>query len=614
MNPYEEHSRRLSLIEHHRRTLVAGLCQLRAEVNFLVDTAYRERSAVLAQKESLSHGRAFPAGQFFHPLHELAAHHHLTGHRVLKVRRKDAALNDRNLKRLVIIVTDIIHVGHIHIYFSRFRVIHVVSAALANRRAVAPRQGSDIRQSLQLLYAAFPLIVFRSAQVDNQHVLVVEPGVIIGKCMILQANHRQQADKKRREQKLHEQQSQFPVFLALRITAVSIRDGDARVKPARRNAANNNYRQNDQHTHGESRRCEKRFQAVSELHLQEVLHPENHQHGQSQAQDAHMKARFGQNHPADVTPARTVAAVSGDALSPAHHRRDGKQHIVEQGRKEHDYGKREKHDVHHPIVVGGYENLFHRLQRIVQFTARTFQFFTHIVVNHASDVRAELFGIGSRTQTDIALIPVISHPVVSSVPRHPRDGRQSQRHVEAGQMRIFGHVFENPDHREAEFRKSFPGERPSDDVLSQRFKQFARDISASRLFQSGTGRFSHQNRQRKDIEERAVAHIDVAQHFFFVFRHKSISSEFRETGRGFHLGAIRLESRRHGSRNLRILFQSSVAWTHVAFAHAIGIFQPGYKVVVRPLEDNFGKESKTYGKAHSQTEYLHHVGLPFPKQ
>ena len=52
----------------------------------------------------------------------------------------------------------------------------------------------------------------------------------------------------------------------------------------------------------------------------------------------------------------------------------------------------------------------------------------------------------------------------------------------------------------------------------------------------------------------------------------------------------------------------------VGFLYAIRIFQSGNEIVVRTLEDDFGKECEAHSQSHPQTDNLHHVGIPLPKQ
>ena len=186
-------------------------------------------------------GRTCPSGQCFHTLHELTAHHHLQRQGICQRRSKHISFDDRNLESLVIIGTYIIHVGNVHVFFSCFGIVHIVSTAMIRQELIAPGNGLYLRQFFQFLHTAFPFHHLAARQVGIQGVPVFKSGVEIHQGVILQADDRQQADKECGQRELQAQQSQFPPPLVFRVAAISVGHRYTGIKIPRHHSAKQNH-------------------------------------------------------------------------------------------------------------------------------------------------------------------------------------------------------------------------------------------------------------------------------------------------------------------------------------------------------------------------------------
>ena len=189
----------------------------------------------------LPNGRARPSGQCFHAFHEPTADHYLLRQSIRQCRSKYITFDNRNLESLVIIGTYIIHVGNVHVFFSSFGIVHIVSTAMIRQELVTPGNRLYLRQFFQLLHTAFPLHHLGARQVSIQRIPVFKSRIEVHQRVILQTDDRQQTNKESCQGKLQAQQSQFPPPFVFCVTAICIRHRNTGVKITRHHSAKQNH-------------------------------------------------------------------------------------------------------------------------------------------------------------------------------------------------------------------------------------------------------------------------------------------------------------------------------------------------------------------------------------
>ena len=189
----------------------------------------------------LPDGRACPSDQGFHAFHKLTTHHHLLRQGICQRRGKHISFDNRNLESLVIIGTYIIHISNVHVFFSCFGIVHIVSATRPRHELIAPSYSLYLRQLLQFLHTTFPFHHLGARQVSIQRIPVFKSRIEVHQRVILQTDDRQQTNKESCQGKLQAQQSQFPPPFVFCVTAIRIRHRNTGVKITRHHSAKQNH-------------------------------------------------------------------------------------------------------------------------------------------------------------------------------------------------------------------------------------------------------------------------------------------------------------------------------------------------------------------------------------